>query len=181
MDSFEWNKIFGALLGCAFFGLGVSFLSEGLYHASPPDTFGYAIEGDAAVSDHGSTPKAEVEIESVSSLLASADISSGEKVSKKCLACHTFASGGENKVGPALYGVVNRTVASADFGYSGALKDFSATHPVWDYDTLNRFLYKPKSLVKGTSMGFPGIKKVGDRADLILYLRSLSDSPVPLP
>ena len=181
MDSFEWNKVFGALLGCAFVVLGLSFLSEGLYHGSVPEAFGYAIEGDAVESTHGSTPKKEVEIESVATLLSSADISSGERVAKKCLACHTFGAGGENKVGPVLYGIVNRPVASIDFGYSGAMSGFASTQPVWDYDALNRFLFKPKSLIKGTSMGFAGVKKVQDRANLILYLRSLSDNPAPLP
>ena len=180
MDSFEWNKIFGALLAGAFVVLGLNFLSEGLFHSKKPEQAGYAIEAAEGTETAAAETK-EVEIESVATMLASMEISAGEKVAKKCVACHAFNKGGQNKVGPALWGIVNRQMASVEgFSYSSALKEFG-TGKVWDYDSLNKFFYKPKAYVKGTSMGFAGLKKVGDRAAIIAYLRSLSDDPAPMP
>jgi len=177
---FEWNKIFGALLACAFVVLGVNFLSDGLFHAEKPEQEGYALEGGAVAAVAGGG-KADV-VESVNTMLAKMEISEGEKVAKKCVACHNFDKGGANKVGPALYGTVNRAIASVDgFGYSGALKAYAEGGKTWTYDELNGFLYKPKAHVKGTSMGFAGLKKTGDRAAMIAYLRSLADTMAPLP
>lgn len=177
---FEWNKIFGALLACAFVVLGVNFLSDGLFHAEKPEQDGYALEGGAvAAVDGGDEPAG---VESVNAMLAKMEISEGEKVGKKCVACHNFDKGGANKVGPALYDIVNRAIATVDgFGYSGALKAYAEGGKTWTYDELNGFLYKPKAHVKGTSMGFAGLKKTGDRAAMIAYLRSLADTMAPLP
>lgn len=178
---FEWNKIFGALLACAFVVLGVNFLSDGLFHTENPEKQGYAIEGGAIAAVGGGDDKAEG-VESVSAMLATMEISEGQKIGKKCVACHNFDKGGANKVGPALYNIVNRPVASVDgFGYSGALKAYAEGGKTWTYDELNGFLYKPKAHVKGTSMGFAGLKKTGDRAAMIAYLRSLADTMAPLP
>jgi len=111
----------------------------------------------------------------------SADIVAGQKVAKKCLSCHTFEPGGKNKVGPALYDIVNRAMGITDgFSYSSTMKSVSEGK-TWDYESLNGFLYKPKAYMKGTAMGFVGVKKTADRANLIAYLRSLADSPAPLP
>ncbi len=178
---FEWNKIFGALLAAAFVVLGVNFLSDGIFHADKPEKEGYALEG--GVVEVAAAATSEPVVEPVSAMLANMEISEGEKVAKKCAACHTFDKGGTNKVGPALYGTVNRAIASVDgFGYSGALKAYAADGgKTWTYDELNGFLYKPKAHVKGTSMGFAGLKKTGDRAAIIAYLRSLADEMAPLP
>ena len=179
MDSFEWNKIFGALLGMAALVLGVNFGSDMLFHADKPETPGYAIEGGALETTAVASGPAEVE--SVNALLASADLAAGEKAGRKCVACHTFDEGGANKVGPALYGVVDRAIAAVDgFGYSAALKAYGEGK-TWTYDELNGFLYKPKDHVKGTSMGFAGLKKTDERAAMIAYLRSLAATPAPLP
>jgi len=111
--------------------------------------------------------------------LASADIAAGQALSKKCTACHVFDKGGPNKVGPNLYNVVNRDVASvADFKYSGALTDHGGA---WSYEELNGFLYKPKAWVSGTKMNYAGLSKAEDRANIIAWLRTLSDNPTPLP
>lgn len=179
MDSFEWNKIFGGLLAMAFVVLSVTFLSDSIYHSDDPEKAGFAIEGgaskEATTSDKGPT------LEPIAGLLASADLAAGQKVGKKCAACHNFAEGSKNKVGPALYDIVNRAIASADgFGYSSALKAYGEGK-TWTYAELNGFLKKPKAHVKGTSMGFAGIKKTEDRAALVAYLRSLSATPATLP
>ncbi|MEP0940864.1 MAG: cytochrome c family protein [Rhizobiaceae bacterium] len=180
MDSFEWNKVFGALLAMAFVVLGVNFLADGIFHHGNPEKAGFEIPGGEAIAATGPADTGPT-IEPVGLLLASADLAKGEKVGKKCVACHTFNEGGKNKVGPGLYGVVNRAIAGVDgFGYSGALKAYSADK-TWSYEELNAFLYKPKAHVKGTSMGFAGLKKTADRANMIGYLRSLAAEPAPLP
>lgn len=170
MDSFEFNKIAMAVLGTVFLVMSLSFLSDGLFHADEPEQQGYAIE--VAESSGGSSQEEDSgpAYDPVGPLLASADIGEGEKVFKKCAACHTNVEGGANKVGPALYGIVERAIASADgFSYSNALKEYG-DGKTWTYESLNGFLWKPKTYVKGTSMGFGGIKKVEERAELIAYL-----------
>jgi len=107
------------------------------------------------------------------------DVAAGEQVFKKCSACHIAAKGGKNLIGPALYGVVGRQSASApDYAYSSA---FQAYGKKWTFEEMNAFLLKPQAYIKGTKMAFAGIKKDKDRASVILYLNSQSDSPVPLP
>ena len=180
MDSFEWNKVFGALLGAAFVVMGITFLSDAIFHHGNPEKPGFEIAGGEAIASTGPASSGPT-VEPVAALLAAADLAKGEKVGKKCVACHNFQEGGKNKVGPGLYDIVNRPIASVDgFGYSGALKSY-AEGKTWTYAELNGFLYKPKAHVKGTSMGFAGIKKTEDRAAMIAYLRSLSASPAPLP
>lgn len=170
-----------AILGTVFLVMSLSFISGSLFYSKTPEQQGYAVEvaessgGGAEEEDSGPA------FEPVGPLLASADVGAGEKTFKKCAACHTNEEGGANKVGPALYGVVERAIASVDgFSYSGALKEYGADK-TWNYESLNGFLWKPKTYIKGTSMGFGGIKKVEERAELIAYLRSLSASPAPLP
>ncbi len=115
----------------------------------------------------------------LAALLASSDMAAGEKVAKKCKACHSLEKDGKNKIGPHLWGVVGRPVGSvADFSYSEAMKSHGGN---WDLDTLNTYLTNPKGYVPGTKMAFAGVKKDDERAALLLYLRSLSDNPVPLP
>ncbi|WP_375165986.1 c-type cytochrome [Chelativorans sp.] len=181
MDSFELNKIIGAFLGVVFVVFSVSLISDAIFASHAPETPGYAIavpEGQAAGAG-GQAPAAE----SVLPLLASADPSAGETVFKRCQACHTPEQGGPNKVGPNLWGVVNRPVASHEgFSYSGAMKEFAQGGQVtWTYEHLDHFLLDPKGLVPGTAMAFAGLKNVQDRANVIAYLRSLSDQPAPLP
>ena len=180
MDSFEWNKVFGALLGVAFVVMGVNFLADGIFKHGNPETAGFEIPGGEAIAATGPADTGPA-YEPIGPLLASADLVKGEKVGKKCVACHTFNEGGKNKVGPGLWNIVNRPIASVDgFGYSSALTAYAADK-TWTYEELNGFLFKPKSHVKGTSMGFAGIKKEADRANMIGYLRSLASDPAPLP
>lgn len=181
MDSFELNKIIGALLGAVFIVFSVSIVSDSIFSDHPPEKPGFIIEAAEAKEDPGGgEPKGP---EPIGPLLASADVGKGEKVFKKCSACHTPDNGGANKVGPNLWDIVSRPVAGhGGFAYSGALKEYAQGGSVaWDYENLSQFLLAPKKYIKGTSMGFAGLKKEADRADVIVYLRSLSDNPAPLP
>lgn len=182
MDTFEFNKFAMAVLGAVFFIMGLSIVTETIFHSEAPEKPGYLIEvAENTSSGNESGADAGPAYEPISAMLASADLAAGEKVAKKCLSCHSFDSGGKNKVGPALYGIVNRNLGTVDgFSYSAALKEFGAGK-VWDYEALNGFLWNPKKYMKGTAMGFAGLKKVADRANIIAYLRSKADSPAPLP
>ncbi len=182
MDSFELNKIFGAVLAVLFLILGVSFLSEGLFESHKPEKPGFIIEvAEDDGHSSGGAEKKKAGPEPIAALLADADIEAGKKVAKKCAACHSFDKGGASKVGPNLYEIVNKPIAGVSgFGYSTAMTDYAAGQK-WDYDQLNKFLFKPKALIKGTAMGFAGLKKTKDRANIIGYLRSLADSPAELP
>ena len=115
----------------------------------------------------------------IEELLAKAEVGRGESSAKKCMACHTFAKGGRNLVGPNLWGVVGRPRASeAGFNYSAALK---AKGGNWTIDDLNQFLTNPRGAIPGTNMTFAGISRASERADLLAYLNSLADNPAPLP
>lgn len=179
MQRLDTNTIFMGLLFTVFVVLGVSFLSELVFHHEKPEVKGYKIE--VADAGNGDADATEAEEELIGPLLASADVTAGEKLLKRCVACHSFDEGGANKVGPQLYDIVNRQIGGVgDFGYSGALTDYAADK-VWTYEELDGFLKKPSKWIKGTAMGFAGLKKIEDRANIIAYMRTLSGSPAPLP
>ncbi len=115
--------------------------------------------------------------------MASADAEAGASVFKKCASCHTIDKGGANKVGPNLYGIVGRPVASHEgFSYTEAMKAHAEEiGGDWDFASLSNFLLAPKKVVPGTAMGFAGLKKDQDRANLLAWLNQQSDSPLPLP
>lgn len=182
MDSFEFNKILGGLLGTVFVIFSITLISDGIFASPAPEKPGFAIEAaDAEAPAAGAGAAAESK--PIAELLASANAEAGAAVFKKCTACHSGEKGGPNKVGPDLWDLVDRPVGEHEgFSYSAGMKDFSkngGTH--WTYDNLNHFLTSPKGFVKGTAMGFAGIKKDDERANLIAYLRTLSDNPKPLP
>jgi cytochrome c len=182
MDSFEFNKLIGALLGVVFVVFSVNLIGDAIFAAPVPERPGFAIEAVEAEAggEGGAAAPAAVPI---ATLMATADAAAGEAVFKKCQACHTGEKGGPNKVGPDLWDIVNRKIGTHEgFAYSGAMKDFSQGGTVvWDYEHLNHFLAGPKAYIKGTAMGFAGVKKDDERANLIAYLRTLSDNPAPLP
>lgn len=182
MDSAELNKYIMGFLATVFGVMSVAILSDSIFSSHAPEKPGFIIEAaEAAAGGDTGTPVAEAV--PIATLMASADPARGEAIFKKCAACHTADKGGANKVGPNLFDIVNRPMAThAGFSYSGAMKEFSQGGTVlWDYDHLNHFLTSPKGYIKGTAMGFAGDKKDNERADLIAYLRTLADSPAPLP
>ncbi|HHZ08764.1 MAG TPA: cytochrome c family protein [Rhizobiales bacterium] len=183
MDSFEFNKIIGGLLGTVFVMFTIGIVSDAIFASPVPEKPGYAIEVAEEGQGGGGAAGGETAEPPIAALLASADATAGATVFKKCAACHTVEKGGANKVGPNLWGVVNRPVASHEgFAYSAAMKEFSqGGSVVWDYEHLSNFILSPKGLVKGTAMGFAGLKKADERANVIAYLRAQSDSPAPLP
>ncbi len=178
MGDLFWNKIFAALLATALGIFGIRELADALIPDTEPAVPGYKV----ATAEAGAKVEKKVEAApelSLAERLAQANAKAGERISKKCAACHDLTQGGPNKIGPNLWGVVGRQVASHEgFKYSQAMQDFGGQ---WTYEHLDAFLTSPKALVPGTAMGFAGLKKPQDRANLLAYLRTLSDNPVPLP
>jgi cytochrome c len=156
---------------------GVRELGHALIHPHQPEEPGYKI----AVAEEGGDKKAAevVEVVSLAQMLSGASASSGERTAKKCAACHSFDKGGANKIGPNLWNVLGRKAGTHEgFGYSKAMTEFGKT---WDFETLNAFVSSPKSVVPGTAMSFAGLKKAKDAANILAYLRTLSDAPLDLP
>ena len=180
MDSFELNKIIAAILMVALLIIGIGKLSDVIFYVEKPETPGYSVEVEQStvVSSQSSSEKIEDKID-IAALIAMGDIASGEKIFKKCSACHSIVKGGKNNIGPALYNVVGRKVgAVSDYKYSKALV---AHGKAWTFEELNGYLLKPAKWIKGTKMAFAGLRKEKDRASVILYLNQNSDNPLPLP
>jgi cytochrome c len=179
MDSFEFNKIAGAVLGTLLITLGLGIVAEEIFHGEAPEKQGYAI---AVAEDEGQAGEAGAETAAVAiaTLLQAADPAKGQAAAKPCTACHTFEKGGQNKVGPNLWDIVNRNIAVHEgFAYSDALKAKSGEQ--WTFDELDAFIRDPRSYAPGTKMTYAGLKRDNSRADLLAYLRTLSDNPAPLP
>jgi cytochrome c len=179
MDSFEINKIVAAVLMVALLVIGIGKLSDVIFHVENPETPGYAVEVEQVSTASSSTTTATEEKVDIAALMAMGDIASGEKIFKKCAACHSIIKGGKNAIGPALYNVVGRKVGVVeDYKYSKALASYEKE---WTLEELNGYLTKPAKWIKGTKMAFAGLRKEADRASVIKYLNENSDSPVPLP
>lgn len=181
MDSNEVNKLLAGLLGTCFIVFSVGLVSDALFASPAPEKPGFAIEATEPAEGGAAGPAAEAK--PIADLLATANVEQGAAVFKKCQACHSGEKGGPNKVGPDLWDIVDRPVAEHEgFAYSAGMKEFSkGGAEKWTYDNLNHFITSPKKFVKGTAMGFAGLPKDEDRANVIAYLRTLSDSPKPLP
>jgi cytochrome c len=182
MDSFEINKILGALLGTCLILVAMHIASEAIFTREAPAKPGYeiAVKEQPAGGAAAAAAPAEQPIET---LLASASPDRGAQVAKQCQACHNFQEGQGPKVGPDLYGVVDRPIASASgFNYTDAIKKAAQSlGGKWTFDALNKWLTKPSSVAPGTAMTFAGISNEKQRAEVIAYLDTLSPHPVPLP
>jgi len=180
MDSFELNKIIAAVLMTALIVIGINKLADSIFYVESPKQSAYKVEGVELASSTGTTTEIKEVVQlDIKEILALGDAAHGEKVFKKCSACHIVAKGGKNLIGPALYGVVGRASASIpDYAYSSALKAHGKN---WSFEELNGFLLKPRSYIKGTKMAYAGLRKDKDRASVILYLNNQSDSPLSRP
>ena len=180
MDSFEINKIVAAILLVALLLIGISKLSSVIFYVEKPKTPGYAVDVKQSTTTQLKTEGENVEQKvDIAALMAMGDVATGEKVFKKCAACHSIVKGGKNAIGPALYNVVGRKVgAIEEYKYSKALAAYDKN---WTFEELNGFLIKPAKWIKGTKMAYAGLRKEKDRASVIKYLNENSDSPLPLP
>jgi len=171
----ETNKILGAIILALLLAAAFSKIADMAVHPDFPEELAYKIEIPEGGSSNIQAEEVDIfeVLPEITPMLASADMAKGEKLFKKCASCHTFNKGGENKVGPAMWGIVDRAKGSSEgFAYSGALANFGGN---WSVEELNKFLLKPKQYIEGTKMNFNGLKKDQDRADLIEYLSSLAD------
>ena len=182
MDSFEINKIIAAVLLTALIVIGIGKFTDILFHVEKPEQSAYKIEGlevaTTSVSKDDEQDKV-AKVVDIKALLAMGDLGHGEKVFKKCSACHQIAADGKNMIGPNLWGVIGRTAGSiSDYKYSKAMVAYAKE---WSYEEMNSYLIKPQAYIKGTKMAFAGLRKEKDRASVILYMNSKSSSPKPLP
>ena len=175
MNSFEINKIITAIIITILIVVVINKASDFIFNLEDENIVAYKVE---APEGSVTQVKSEQSVD-LASLFLEADIAHGEKVFKKCAACHSIKSGGGNKIGPALYNVVGRKVGGvSDYKYSKALMEYDKN---WTFEELNGFLLKPTKWIKGTKMAYAGLRKESDRASVIKYLNNNSDNPLPLP
>ena len=179
MDSFELNKIIAAVLMVALLVIGLGKIADVAFEVKKPTNPGYKVEGQVQLASSSSSATKVIEKIDIATVMAQGDVTNGEKIFKKCAACHSINKGGPNKIGPALYNVVGRKVGGvAGYKYSKALASYGKE---WSFEELNGFLIKPAKYLKGTKMSYAGLRKETDRASVIKYLNKSSDNPKPLP
>jgi cytochrome c len=179
MDSFEWNKIIGAVLGTAILIFVIRLVAEGVYEPEKPAKPGYTVEGVVETGGGGTAAPVEETVPDWGTVLAKADAAAGKTVSARCEQCHDISSAKTNKIGPALWGVVGRDRATAPaYSYSSAMM---TDHGPWTFTSLFKYLRSPATMVPGTKMSFAGLSRAEDRINLIAFLRTQSDSPVAIP
>jgi len=187
MSGLEVNKILAAIIMAVLIFTLIDHLGDLIVNVDHEkhgtNVEKYETADKIVVPEDGEVVKSVVAkkeiIEPISSLLLNASLEKGEKIYKKCGICHSYKKEGANKVGPKLWNIINRPKASMEgFAYSKALAEIGGE---WTYEEIAEFIYKPKKYVKGTKMNFIGIKKVEDRANLVIFLREQSDNPIPLP
>jgi cytochrome c len=180
MDSFEWSKIAGAVLGTLILVLVIKFATDAVFEPAMPAKEAYHVEGVVETASTGpAAAPVEEPIPDWGTVLPTADVAAGKAISARCEQCHDIAKGGPNKIGPELYGVEGRPRATnPGFSYSSAM---AADHNPWTYDKIFKFIHMPQAYVPGTKMSFAGLKSVQDRVNLIAFLRTQNDSPPPIP
>tara|TARA_Y100001970_G_C13764874_1_gene617595 strand:+ start:67 stop:639 length:573 start_codon:yes stop_codon:yes gene_type:complete len=182
MDSFEINKIIASILLTALIIIGIGKLADVLFYNEKPKVSAYKVEGiedGSALKSEAAKDNKVAEVVDIKALLAMGDLVHGEKVFKKCTACHMIAPDGQNKIGPNLWGVIGRKAGSiSDYNYSKAMVAYAKE---WTFEEMNSYLIKPQAYVKGTKMAFAGLRKEKDRASVILYMNSKSSSPKTIP
>jgi cytochrome c len=181
MDSFEWNKIVGAVLGTLLFVVAVRIASDYVFLVPQPAKPGYVVQGIPAATEAtgASAQPAQEPLPDFGTVLKTASVAKGKEISQKCQQCHDLSKGGPDKIGPNLWGIVNRPRASrSSFSYSSAM---SSSHAPWTYEKLFVYLKSPQAVVPGTKMTFAGLPSAQDRIDLLSYLRTLADTPAPIP
>ena len=181
MDSFEINKIIASVLLTALIVIGIGKLADVLFYNEKPKVSAYKVEGvgESLVKEQSTEETKVVEVVDIKALLAMGDMAHGEKVFKKCTACHMIAADGKNKIGPNLWGVIGRKAGSiTDYKYSKAMVAYAKE---WTFEEMNSYLIKPQAYIKGTKMAFAGLRKEKDRASVILYMNSKSASPKAIP
>ena len=179
MDSFELNKIIAAILMVALLVIGLGKIADSVFHVNKPEKPGYKVDVEDQIDTSISQVVKIVEKIDIAALMSQGDATNGEKIFKKCAACHSINKGGANKIGPALYNVVGRKVGGLNnYKYSKALASYDKD---WTFEELNGFLKKPATYIKGTKMAYAGLRKETDRASIIKYLNQNSDNPKQLP
>jgi cytochrome c len=178
MDSFELNKIAGAVLAALLVVFSLRTFTDIAFKPHKLEKPAYLVatkEGPAA-SAAAATPAKKV---TIAELLKAGNVEAGKDAFKKCAACHTPEKGGANRVGPNLYGVLGREIGkSAGFAFSDAMKSKGGA---WNFENLRDYIYDPKAAIPGNKMVFAGIKDDPELGSLLQYLRTLADSPAPLP
>lgn len=188
MNSFEFNKVAGAGLAALLTATVIGYIGNALVHPKRLEKNVLVVnvsEPSAGAGAGQAAAAAPAVVESIAGLLKTANVEAGKAVFKQCAACHTVDKGGKNGVGPNQWDVVGRKAGSHEgFNYSNPMKaagEKPGAEGVWTYEHLNAFLANPKAVVPGTRMAYAGLRKPEDRANLIAYLRTLSDAPKPLP
>lgn len=180
MDSFEWNKIAGAVLGTLLFVVALKIVTAMIFEVPMPLKPGYVVQGVPAATEASSSGQpAEEPLPDFGTVLKTADLAKGKDISTRCQQCHDLSKGGPDKIGPNLWGIVGRPRASRNtYSYSSPM---SSSHAPWTFENLFRYLKSPQAMVPGTKMTFAGLPSAQDRIDLIAWLRTQSDNPVPIP
>ena len=174
------NKIIASIVLVVILVLGINKIADSIYYVEKPEKSAYQVVNVTVSSAQETTEKSSADSDSgnIIALLASVNAADGEKVFKKCTACHSISREGGNKIGPALWGVLGRPTGSiSDYKYSKAMAAYGKS---WTFKEMNNFLIKPKGWIKGTKMSFAGLKKEADRAAVILYMNTNTDNPLPL-
>lgn len=177
MSEIEFNKIFASILVAGIIFMLSGFVAGLVFKEDKLKEQAYPIEG-VGLETASTVEKIELP-DPVLGLIADADVGLGEKISRQCAACHSFEQGGPNKIGPNLWNVVNADKGHiTDYSYSSALMEKGGQ---WTYANLNKFLWRPDWYIDGTKMNYVGLSKPEHRAAIIAWMRTLADTPEPLP